>query len=78
MTKESSEGPSWRLGEVVARLRAAAPMLDAARRVRGRPVLPSREALVGIVRDLRAVLLRCGVPMDAPREPALASIAAAE
>jgi len=30
------------------------------------------------VRDLRAVLLRCGVPMDAPREPALASIAAAE
>jgi serine O-acetyltransferase len=56
VTKEGSEGPSWRLGEVVARLRAAAPTLDAARRVRGRPVLPSREALVGIVRDLRAVL----------------------
>lgn len=44
------------LREIVSGLRAAGPSLDGRRHARGRPALPSREALVSIVRELRAVL----------------------
>ncbi|CAN94803.1 srpH2 [Sorangium cellulosum So ce56] len=48
-------GASWALGSVVAELRAAGRGIDGARQKLGRQALPSREVLVGIARDLRAV-----------------------
>jgi serine O-acetyltransferase len=47
----------WALDPIVAELRAASGDLEGAwRRARGRHTLPSREALVRIVADLRAIL----------------------